>query len=84
MALLKLSDKYSTVRLENACKRALFYTLSPSFKNIQTILTTGQDSLPEYESSNDVSAAFGFTRGSGYYGGWSQTLRVCCSPMHPG
>lgn len=69
MALLKLSDKYSASRLEAACKRALSYTLSPSFKSIQTILATGQDELPEEESPNDASAEFGFTRGSDYYGG---------------
>ncbi len=67
MALLKLGDKYSASRLEAACKRALTYTPSPSFKSIQTILATGQDSLPE-EESPDPSAEFGFTRGPGYYG----------------
>ena len=67
MALLKLSDKYSAARLEAACKRALTYTPSPSFKSIQTILATGQDKLPE-EDSADPSAEFGFTRGPGYYG----------------
>ena len=67
MALLKLSDKYSAPRLEAACKRALTYTPSPSFRSIQTILATGQDQLPE-EDTPDPSAEFGFTRGSGYYG----------------
>lgn len=67
MALLKLSDKYSASRLEAACKRALSYTPSPSFKSIQTILATGQDELPE-EATADTSAEFGFTRGPGYYG----------------
>lgn len=67
MALLKLSDKYSGIRLEAACKRALTYTASPSFKSIQTILSTGQDKLPDEEPS-DPSAEFGFTRGPGYYG----------------
>jgi len=67
MALLKLSDKYSAPRLETACKRALSYTLSPSFKSIRTILATGQDKLPE-EETTDPSTAFGFTRGPGYYG----------------
>ena len=67
MALLKLSDKYSASRLEAACKRALTYTLSPSFKSIQTILATGQDKLPG-EEPVDPSAEFGFTRGPGYYG----------------
>ena len=66
MALLKLSDKYSDIRLEAACKRALTYTPSPSFKSIQTILATGQDELPE-EEAIDPSAEFGFTRGPGYY-----------------
>jgi transposase len=67
MALLKLSDKYSAVRLEAACKRALTYTPSPSFKSIQTILATGQDQLPDEETA-DSSSEFGFTRGPGYYG----------------
>ena len=67
MALLKLGDKYSDSRLETACKRALSYTPSPSFKSIQTILATGQDELPD-ETSADSSTEFGFTRGPGYYG----------------
>ena len=67
MALLKLGEKYSPVRLEAACKRALTYTTSPSFKSIQTILATGQDKLPNAEPA-DPSAPFGFTRGPGYYG----------------
>ena len=67
MALLKLGDKYSNSRLESACKRALSYTPSPSFKSIQTILATGQDELPDEEPTNP-SIEFGFTRGPSYYG----------------
>jgi transposase len=67
MALLKLGDKYTHSRLEAACKRALSYTPSPSFKSIQTILATGQDILLD-EEPTDTSAEFGFTRGPGYYG----------------
>lgn len=67
MALLKLSDKYSALRLEAACKRSLCYTASPSFKSVQTILATGQDELSD-EQPADSSAEFGFTRGPGYYG----------------
>jgi hypothetical protein len=66
MALLKPGDKYSGSRLEAACKRALSYTLSPSFKSIQTILATGQDELPD-ETPSDASTEFGFTRGPSYY-----------------
>jgi len=69
MALLKMSDKYSAPRLESACKRALSYTPAPSFKSIQTILATGQDEVLDDTPEHDASAEFGYTRGSGYYGG---------------
>jgi len=69
MALLKLSDKYSSPRLEAACKRALSYTVSPSFKSIQTILATDQDKILDEQPVKDTSSEFGFTRGSEYYGG---------------
>ena len=32
--LLKLADKYSVQRLENACTRALSYTPTPGYKNV--------------------------------------------------
>lgn len=35
MGLLKLADKYSVERLENACKRALSFTPQPSFKSVK-------------------------------------------------
>jgi transposase len=70
MALLKLADKYTPARLEAACKRAFTYTVSPSFKSIQTILATGQDRLTDAEEpEHDPSSDYGFTRGPGYYGG---------------
>jgi len=69
MALLKLGDKYSHERLEAACKRALSYTTSPNFKTVQTILATGQDTLPDEEQAHITPTSnHGFTRGSAYYG----------------
>jgi transposase len=68
MGLLKLADKYTPERLENACRRAFEYTPQPSFKNIQTILATGQDRLPD-EPEPRSSSQYGFTRGAEYYGG---------------
>ena len=71
MGLLKLADKYTPDRLENACKRALSFTFRPSYKNIQVILSSGQDKHEE-QSENAASAAneqYGFTRGDSYYGG---------------
>ena len=75
IALLKLADRYSVTRLEGACARALSYTPSPSYKNISTILKSGQDKLrkPEREiHTNGEADKHGFTRGSDYYGGHSQ------------
>lgn len=56
--------------LEAACSKALSYTPSPSHRGIKKILTTGQDkvTVEETPSTNNHSAAYGFTRGSDYYG----------------
>jgi len=74
MALLKLADRYSVTRLESACIRALSYTPSPSYKNISTILKSGQDKLTKPETEiqiNDEADKHGFTRGADYYRGQS-------------
>ena len=70
LALIKLADKYSVVRLEAACKKALFYTSMPSYKSVKTILSTGQDKVavePEPATATDIET-HGFTRGAKYYG----------------
>jgi hypothetical protein len=70
LALLKLADKYSVERLESACAKALTYTPQPSFKNVKSILTSGQDKVtPSNESQHpESSTQYGFTRGADYYG----------------
>jgi transposase len=75
MALLKLADRYSVTRLESACARALSYTPSPSYKNISTILKSGQDKLGQQEMEmpdNEEANQYGFTRGADYYRGQSE------------
>jgi len=70
LALIKLADKYSVVRVEAACKKALFYTPQPSYKSVKTILSTGQDKIaaePEQNTAEN-SQNYGFTRGADYYG----------------
>lgn len=69
MALLKSADKYSSARLEAACKKALVFTPAPSLKSIQSILKSGQDKLPEEEDTPATAKAsqYSFTRGAGYY-----------------
>jgi transposase len=71
LALLKLADKYSITRVESACARALSYTPSPSYKNISTILQSGQDKLERSQAQlpvDEKSDQYGFTRGAEYYG----------------
>ena len=68
MGILKLADKYSNERLENACKKALSFTPRPSLKNIQAILSSGQDQYTEsIEEERPSSSQYGFTRGAEYY-----------------
>ena len=73
IALLKLADTYSVARLEDAGKRALSYTATPSFRSIRTILKTGSDHLNSEALNENNQAeelpAFAFTRGAAYYGG---------------
>jgi len=70
MTLLKLTDKYSPQRLEEACKRALSYTTRPSLKSVQAILKSGQDKLlidtPKAETTT-LSSQYALTRGPDYY-----------------
>lgn len=68
MGLLKLADKYSVERLENACKKALTYTASPSYKSIKNILSAGQDKVVEQEIPEQTAQnKYGITRGADYY-----------------
>lgn len=68
MGLLKLADKYTPERLEIACRKVLTFTPRPSLKNIQAILSSGQDQTDEAKESTS-SSQYGFTRGAEYYGG---------------
>jgi hypothetical protein len=69
MALLKLSDTHSALRLEQACKRALSFTERPSLKSIQIILKSGQSNLPQAEPAPSLpeTPSRTFTRGKDYY-----------------
>lgn len=72
LSLLKLADKYSSSRLENACAVALVHIPNPRYKNIRLILEAGQD-LPKEESpkkdtENPVNK-YTHLRGPEYYGG---------------
>jgi transposase len=69
MGLLKLAEKYSPGLLEEACKKALAYSYSPSYKSIKNLLVTMKEKSaveqPEVKKTNQ----YGITRGARYYGG---------------
>lgn len=68
MGLLKLAEKYSDALLEAACKKALSYTASPSYKSIKNILVTGSDKLASKTTDTKATQkARGITRGADYY-----------------
>jgi len=75
LSLLKLADKYSPERLENACRIALIRIPNPRYKNIRLILESGQDKkrdeTPQSHSSSSVSNKYACVRGAAYYGGGS-------------
>lgn len=68
MGILKLADKYLPERLKNACRKALTYTPRPSLKNVQSILSSGQDKMQDEPIAQASSSSlYGFTRGADYY-----------------
>ena len=70
LGIMKLCDKHGIERLERACEKALSYTPSPSYKNIESILNSGSDKLekPKKETKPAVDESHSFIRGAEYYG----------------
>ncbi len=75
MGLLKLAEKHSPSKLEEACLRALLYSRTPSYKSIKNLLAAMKEDSdpvsqnPDSISSETQSQARGITRGARYYGG---------------
>lgn len=69
MGLLKMADKHSKERLEAACKKALSYTASPSYKSVKNILAAWkQEPQNGPQNTKSTNNDFGITRGAEYYG----------------
>lgn len=74
LSLLKLADKYTTVRLEQACRIALERIPNPRYKNIRLILESGNDSTRPASHAEPTPASsekYALVRGAAYYGGGS-------------
>lgn len=68
MGLLKLAERYSAKRLETACRKALDFTASPSYKSVKNILAAGLDKPDKAESDEaSVHNPYAITRGADYY-----------------
>lgn len=66
---MKLADKHGAKRLEAACQKALSYTPSPSYKNIDAILKSGSDkAITQKPVTKPVDETHSFIRGAEYYG----------------
>ncbi len=71
LSLLKLADKYSAERLEDACRTALTHIPNPRYKNIRLILESGQDKKKDISNTSNAVASdqYACVRGAAYYGG---------------
>ena len=69
MGLLKLTEKYSSAYLEEACRKALLYSKTPSYKSIKNLLVTMNDKPVEEHQPENRTNQYGITRGARYYGG---------------
>ena len=74
LSLLKLADKYTPKRLEQACKAALERIPNPRYKNIRLILESGNDKAvasSNLSSRTTPDESYALVRGASYYGGGS-------------
>lgn len=75
LAVLRLSNKYSSERLEAACEYAITHGMGkPRYHHLNSILSTNQDItyLESKVGKNKATGSMGYLRGSNYYGGESR------------
>lgn len=69
---MRLAEKYSPAKLEAACKKALSYSGSPSYKSIKNLLVTMKDEPAPDVTTVERNSSYGITRGARYYANKSQ------------
>lgn len=73
MGLLKLAEKYSPAKLEQACTKALDYSGKPSYKSISNLLAAMKSEPDSVSDTTGIPKAeakpHGIIRGARYYGG---------------
>ena len=66
-SMTRLAERYGNKRLENACKRLLAFTQTPSIRTLSTILNNGQDKAEAPKEENKPDTQHGITRGAAYF-----------------
>ena len=69
MGLLKLAEKHSPEKLEQACATALSYSGKPSYKSIKNLLAAVKNVPGTEPEASQAEKPHGITRGARYYGG---------------
>ena len=70
LAVLKLANKFSNDRLENACELALTKLKCPRYHHLNGILANNQDIIwMSNKDTNNFNDVGGYIRGADYYGG---------------
>jgi len=73
MGFLRLAERHSEALLEEACRKALSYSASPSYKSVKNILAYMKDAETASHSTKteieEIPSKYGIIRGAGYYGG---------------
>ena len=67
LSILKLTNKYSSTRLEDACELALTRIYSPRWKNLNSILVANQDEIVRNNRDKKALSVEGFLRDDDYY-----------------
>ena len=81
LAVLRLSRRFSAVRVEAACQLALAGRVrSPRYAHLQPILATGQDKIAGLHQREKPADHGGYVRGADYYAG---DLRGVASTLKP-
>ena len=66
-SMTRLAERYGNKRLENACKRLLAFTQTPSIRTLNTILKNGQDKAEAPMEETTPDTQHGITRGAAYF-----------------
>lgn len=75
ISVLKLSKKYTSTRLEDACELALTRIYNPRWKNLNSILTSNQDEIVRNNRDKRSLSVEGFLRDDDYYAAIEEGLK---------